>query len=34
LILHLQFNLFSLLTAEFIGIIPIATHFIIKSLKY
>ncbi len=32
LILHFAFNLFSLLVAEWIGIIPIATHFIIKSL--
>lgn len=34
LVLHLQFNLFSLLAAESIGILPIITHFIIKSLKY
>lgn len=31
LTLHFAFNLFSLLFAEWIGIIPIATHFIIKS---
>lgn len=32
LILHFIFNLFSLLISEWIGIIPIATHFIIKSI--
>lgn len=31
LALHFLFNVFSLLVAEWIGIIPIATHFIIKS---
>ncbi len=31
LTLHFVFNLFSLLVAEWIGIVPIATHFIIKS---
>lgn len=31
LTLHFVFDLFSLLFAEWIGIIPIATHFIIKS---
>ena len=34
LLLHLAFNLFSLLTSEYMGIVPIATHFIVKSLKY
>ena len=33
LILHFIFNLFSLLVAEWIGIIPISFHFIVKSLK-
>ena len=32
LILHFAFNLFNLLIAEWIGIIPIATHFILKSI--
>lgn len=34
LVLHFVFNLFSLLIAEWIGIIPIATHFILKSIKW
>lgn len=29
--LHFAFNLFSLLIAEWIGIVPISTHFIVKS---
>lgn len=33
LMLHFVFNLFSLLFAEWIGIIPISFHFIIKSIK-
>lgn len=33
LILHFAFVVFSLLTAEWIGLIPISIHFIIKSIK-
>ncbi|EKT4545816.1 hypothetical protein AAIP58_000107 [Flavobacterium psychrophilum] len=33
LVLHFAFNLFSILTVEWIEIIPIATHFILKSIK-
>ena len=32
LTLHFAFNFFSLLVAEWIGIVPISTHFIIKSV--
>lgn len=33
LIFHFAFNLFSLLFAEWIGIVPISFHFIVKSIK-
>ncbi|MES2813244.1 MAG: hypothetical protein V4670_12290 [Bacteroidota bacterium] len=33
LIMHFAFGTFSLLVAEWIGIIPISTHFIIKSIN-